>query len=148
MTNTEKVKKVWKILVIEDEPLYYTRQFRKLEKKLVCSLSKAIDLDSVRNCLEQNEYDLIIIDVMMGYRGFTQVETEDGTKTGWCIYKKLKMDEIPASKTKIVIWSRNRAMLDKSYWGDNTVDFILKDGENDDQLVNLTKKHLPNIEEQ
>jgi hypothetical protein len=82
---------------------------------------------------------------MMSYRGLSKEETENGTITGFIIYKKLEMNRL-SKKTKIAIWSRNKKMLNLEIWrnikGYNVVKSYFKDLTDDDQLLFIAQEIL------
>ena len=129
-----------RILLIEDEKEMNFRLINRLMEVYDVELARSID--AAINVLELSkeqgkEFDLIILDIMMSPGlHYTPEKTDEGMETGWVFYKD-KLKNLP---TKVVLWSRNRDILNKP-WGANVVDKIIKNNE-DDQLVNVAKKHF------
>lgn len=137
-TNKKNISK-FKVLLIEDEPRFYYRQIREVEKSGEVELIKAINYEAIKKRLTENTYDLIIFDIMAPFSEFTSKDTDSGIKTGLMIYKKLEIDKLFC---KIIIWTRNSEMLDKNLWGNNVIKTVLKDGTDDFQLLEIIKQNL------
>ena len=136
-------KKKFKILLIEDEPNYHFRLINNLKKIENYEIDLAVSVNAIKNRLERGiKYDLIIFDIMMNPGDYQLAQTGEGTKTGWSIYndEKLNMKNLD---TKIIIWTRNNDIKNEN-WGENIKEIIIKDGNDDNQLVRIAKKALEN----
>ena len=131
-----------RILIFDDEPEFLTRQKNTLDNTGKFEVKLCKNYDGLEECLElakNNIYDLIIFDVMAPFPNLSKEETEDGTKTGLVFYKNLAMGKL---NTKIVIWSRNREVLDSNLWGSNVKKAVIKNTSNDNQLLDIAQEVL------
>ena len=129
-----------RILLIEDEREMNFRLINRLIEVYDVELARSIDaaINVLDLSKEQGEeFDLIILDSMMSPGTYyTAEETDEGMETGWSFYQ----DKLKGSETKVIIWTRNRDILNKP-WGTNVVGKIIKSND-DDQLVNIAKNHI------
>ena len=129
-----------RILLIEDEKEMNFRLINRLMEVYDVELARSIDaaINAVELSKAQvKEFDLIILDIMMSPgTHYTAEETDEGMETGWVFYN----DKLKDTSINVVIWTRNRDILNKP-WGANVVDKFIKSNE-DDQLVDIAKKHI------
>ncbi|MCX6824124.1 MAG: hypothetical protein NT085_03270 [candidate division SR1 bacterium] len=113
------------VLIIDHEPHYKDRQIKPFEK--IHNVELAISIAAIDNRIEMhktkgglNFYDLILIDPFFPCDGkkYTLSETQDGTITGWCLYKNIMQD---LDHTKIVVWTYTPSHYTDLGWGDSVI---------------------------
>ncbi len=123
-----------RILLIEDEEIMNARLINKL--KAFHEVELAISIDAAINVLKMGkEFDLIILDIMMSMGPYDEKETDEGTETGCVFYDR----ELRNLNTKIVLWTRNKDMLNKP-WGPNVAEVVLKSTD-ENQLVEMVNRN-------
>lgn len=97
------------ILWLENEKNYVKPYIRRLEARGF-DLEVAVTVTEAQQALEERNFDLLILDVMVPTRSqeeeeiFKPGDTELGAKTGLHFYKKLK-SKLDGSGTKVLVWT-------------------------------------------
>ncbi|HLP59616.1 MAG TPA: hypothetical protein VK186_12330 [Candidatus Deferrimicrobium sp.] len=125
-----------RVLLIEDEKEMNFRLINRLKESY--EVENAISVEAAINALElyPNEFELIILDVMMAPGPYNMTETDEGIETGWVLYK----NELQKLSVPIIVWTRNSDIFGKS-WGTNVKEKLIKSSD-EDQLVNVARKYI------
>lgn len=121
-----------KVLIIEDQSNQIKLDVIELEKKYEVIIASSIEAAlNLKNEINNNPFDLIVIDIMMDYRPYTYEQTNGGMETGWIFYKENLMNVI----TPIIVWTRNSDIKNKN-WGKN-VKILIKSNDFYDLYNNI-----------
>ncbi|GHT15031.1 hypothetical protein FACS189426_22230 [Bacteroidia bacterium] len=109
------------ILIIEDEAERFVATIDKLKESYNVTIARSIE--AANNFFDlKKSVDLIVLDVMMFYRGYESEKTDYGMETGWVYYNE-KLRNM--KNVKIVIWSNNQSVFDRDL-GENVVERTVK----------------------
>ena len=124
------------ILIIEDEDTNYIASINLLKEKYNVRIARS--LEAADNFFKLgHDVDLIILDVMMSYHGYSAEETNYGMKTGLAYYNRKLREK---TDVKVLVWTNNKDAIEKKEeWGENVVGLQLKMSEVE-HLVNLVDK--------
>ncbi|GHT15028.1 hypothetical protein FACS189426_22220 [Bacteroidia bacterium] len=112
------------ILIIEDEAERFVATIDKLKESYNVTIARSIE--AANNFFDlKKSVDLIVLDVMMSYRGYESEKTDYGMETGWVYYNE-KLKEM--KEAKILVWTNNLSIFNKP-WGENVVAKIPKSTE-------------------
>jgi CheY-like chemotaxis protein len=127
-----------KILIIEDERRRNSRAIHEVEEQYYVDV--AISIDGALNYLLHDNYDLIVLDIMMPPSPYSIIETKGGLETGWILYEKeLRKRSIP-----IILWTAAYRDVVAKDWGDNVISKVEKNLE-DDQLISIINSYFHKI---
>lgn len=129
------------ILLIDDNPQDNSGYIHELKKHH--NVDVAMKISSAKRLLEMNQYDLIVIDVMMPTQSLS---THSEMITGYVFYDEIIRSKLNL-KTRVLFWSHlNEESYDKFFSNTTPVNssFLHKDSLSDDHLLSYINNMLCN----
>lgn len=118
-----------KVLILDDNPLNNKKYIAAVEKNYL--VDKVLKPVSAERLIQDNNYDFIVIDVMMP---MGNINAEDETTTGFVFYRD-KLMEMGLS-APIIFWTRLEEDAYTSFWNNNIPPntYFLHKSQEDDHL--------------